>query len=222
MPAASGYASKTLYLDPAERLSPKRAALVVVDMQNDFCAPGGYIEGIGKDVSSQATIVAPMNRLIAAARAAGVPVIWVAACYDEAMLPPSMVAQKRRLGVEAICCARGSWGGDFFGVKPVDGDAVFEKNNYSGFSNPAFERHLRARGIETLLFCGVQTNVCVESTLRDAHNRGFYVAVTADAVASHTPHLHEATLANVRFLLGDVLTSADVEALWANATALAR
>ncbi|MBI3435138.1 MAG: isochorismatase family protein, partial [Proteobacteria bacterium] len=67
MPNASGYASRTLYLDAAERLSPKRAALVVVDMQNDFCAPGGYIEKIGKDVSSQASIVKPMNALIAAA-----------------------------------------------------------------------------------------------------------------------------------------------------------
>ncbi len=222
MPNVSGYASKTVYLDPAERLAPGRTAVIVVDMQNDFCAPGGYIDGIGKDVSTQASIVQPMTALIAAARAVGVPVVWITACYEENLLPPSMVAQKRRLGVEAICCARGTWGNDFFGVTPAGGEAVFAKNNYSGFSNPAFEQHLRTLGIETLVFCGVQTNVCVESTLREAHSRGFYVTVASDAVASHTAHLHEATLANVRFLLGDVVPSADIVVAWAQQHAAAK
>lgn len=218
---AAGYAGRGIYIDAAERLAPGRTALVVVDMQNDFCAPGGYIAGIGRDVASQGAIVAPLVTLIAAARAALVPVLWLTACYEDERVPPAMLAQKRRMGVGAICCARGSWGGDFFGVRPAEGEAVFEKHTYSGFSNPGFEAHLRARGIETLLFCGVQTNICVESTLRDAHSRGFYVALAADAVASHTPHLHEATLANVRFLLGDVLTSTEIAQAWTKATAAA-
>jgi ureidoacrylate peracid hydrolase len=217
-----GYASRDVYLELAQRLSPQRTALVVVDMQNDFCAPGGYIDGIGKDVSEIAAIVGPLNAVVDAARAAGVPVVWLAACYDERLLPPAMVAQKRRIGADAICCARGSWGFDFFGVRPAEGEAVFEKNNYSGFSNPNFDRHLRAHGIESLLFCGVQTNVCVESTLREAHSRGYYVAVVEDAVCSHTRPLHEATLANVRFLLGDVITSGDLQASWKPASALAK
>ncbi|HEY1720627.1 MAG TPA: cysteine hydrolase family protein [Magnetospirillaceae bacterium] len=219
---SSSYASKTLYPDIADRLAPRHTALVVVDMQNDFCAPGGYIEGIGRDVTNQAAILPPLTALIASARETGVPVVWLTACYEEELLPPSMVAQKRRMGVKAICCARGSWGADFFGVRPVSGEAVFEKYNYTGFSNPAFETHLRERGIETLLFSGVQTNICVEATLRDAHSRGFYVAAAADAVASHTLPLHEATLANVRFLLGDVLTSTDATTIWTKATAASK
>lgn len=217
-----GYASRDIYLELADRLSPQRTAVVVVDMQNDFCAPGGYIDGIGKDVGGIAAIVDPLNAVLGSARAAGVPVVWLAACYDETLLPPSMVVQKRRIGADAICCGQGTWGFEFFGTRPADGEPVFEKNNYSGFSNPEFDRYLRARGIESLLFCGVQTNVCVESTLRDAHSRGYYVSVAADAVASHTQHLHEATLANVQFLLGDVVTSADIRLQWAPETVPAK
>lgn len=210
-----GHASRRVTATIDERLAPGRAALVVVDMQNDFCAPGGYIAGaLGKDVSVLAPLVDPIATLLDGARDARIPVLWLVACYEEALLPPSMIAQKRRLGVEAICCARESWGADFFGVRPADAERVFEKSTYSGFSNPGLEPHLRGLGIEALVFCGVQTNVCVESTLRDAHGRGFDVAIATDAVGSHAAALHEATLANVRFLFGDVLTSEEVLAAW--------
>jgi ureidoacrylate peracid hydrolase len=218
----SRFASRSVLPGPPERLAPGRTALVVVDMQNDFCAPGGYIAGaLGKDVSGLATIVAPIQALLATARAGGIPVIWLAAFYEEELLPPSMIAQKRRLGIEAVCCRKGSWGADFFGVAPAEGEPVFAKHTYSGFSSPKLEPHLASLGIEALAFCGVQTNVCVESTLRDAHSRGFDVAAVSDAVASHAPQLHEATLANVRFLFGDVVTSADLMALWAAKDAVA-
>ena len=216
MNGLSPYASRAVLPGPAERLAPGRTALVVVDMQNDFCSPGGYIAGaIGKDVSGLATLVPPIQALVGAARAAGIPVVWLAACYEEALLPPAMIAQKRRLGVTAICCEAGSWGADFFGATPRDGDPVFVKHTYSGFSNAELAPYLAGQGIEALAFCGVQTNVCVESTLRDAHARGFDVAIVADAVGSHAVQLHEATLANVRFLFGDVIASADLMAVWA-------
>lgn len=216
MSIPSRFASRSVLPGPTERLAPDRTALVVVDMQNDFCAPGGYIaSALGKDVSGLATIVPPLEALLAAARAAGVPVVWLAASYEEELLPPSMLSQKRRLGVDAICCRRESWGADFFGVRPAEGEPAFTKHTYSGFSNLKLELHLAGLGVEALAFCGVQTNVCVESTLREAHTRGFDVAIVADAVASHAPQLHEATLANVRFLFGDVVTSSDLLAVWA-------
>ena len=212
---AGGYASRRLLGSPGERLSSGRTALVVGDMQNDFCAPGGYIAGaLGKDVLGLATILPSLQALLAVARGSGLPVVWLAARYEEDLLPPSMLAQKRRLGIEAICCAGDTWGADFFGVAPRSGEPVFSKSTYSGFSNPAFEAHLRAAGIEALVFCGVQTNVCVESTLREAHTRGFDVAIVRDAVASHAPALHEGTLANVGFLFGDVVTAADLTGIW--------
>lgn len=215
MIVSSPYASRAVLPDASARLAPGRTALVVVDMQNDFCAPGGYIAGaLGRDVSGLAPIVPGIEALLAGARGAGMPVLWLAARYEEALVPPSMLAQKRRLGIEATCCRAGTWGADFFGVRPVEGEWVFEKHTYSGFSNPDFAAHLGRLGVQALVFCGVQTNVCVESTLREAHARGFDVALAADAVASHAPQLHEATLANVRFLFGDVVPAAEIVAGW--------
>jgi len=208
------FASRVVLDGVTDRLSPRRSALVVVDMQNDFCAPGGYIDGIGKDVSGLAAIVPPLSRLIEAARQVRVPVVWLTACYEEQRIPPSMVAQKRRIGAAAICCERGSWGAQFFAVCPESGEAVFEKHTYSGFSNPDLERHVRVLSREALIFCGVQTNVCVESTLREAHSRGFDVAIVEDAVGSHAEMQHRATLANVSFLFGDVVMAADLARSW--------
>lgn len=156
------FASRSTLATVEERIAPNRTVLVVVDMQNDFCAPGGYIEGIGKDVSGLATIVPRLNGLLAKARSVGIPVVWLTACYEESEIPPSMIAQRRRIGANAICCARGSWGAGYFGVSPQPGEAIFEKHTYSGFSNPGLERHLRTLGCEALVFVGVQTNVCVE------------------------------------------------------------
>jgi len=210
-----GYASRELHEAPERRYAPSRAALLVVDLQNDFCAPGGYIAALGKDVSAYAALLPPVQRLLAAARAAGVAVAWLTACYEDALVPPAMLRRKREMGVARVCCAEGSWGAELLpGLEPAAGEPVLRKHTYSGFSNPGLDEFLRARGIESLVFCGVQTNVCVESTLREAHTRGYHVAVAADAVASHAPALHEATLANIRFLLGDVLTAGQVASFW--------
>ena len=165
-------------------------------------------------MSGYGAILPPLRLVLDAAREAGVPVTWLMARYEEALIPPSMLAQRRRLGVSAVCCAAGTWGADFFGVAPAPGEPVFEKSTYSGFSNPELDRFLRARRIEALAFCGVQTNVCVESTLREAHSRGYDVAIVRDAVASHTATLHEATLANVGFLFGELIGSGDLARSW--------
>jgi ureidoacrylate peracid hydrolase len=210
----SRYAAKALRPALAERLAPQRTALVVVDMQNDFCAPGGYIDQLGLDVSRLTPVVPAIKMALSMARKAGVPVIWLRACYENPLLPPSMLQQKRSRNIDAVCCARGSWGYEFFAVTPEPGEQVFEKHTYSGFSNPYFEEHLRSLDVETLLFSGVQTNVCVESTLRDAHSRGFNVAVLKDGAGSHTLALHEATLANVTFLFGDVCSIREIAEIW--------
>ena len=88
------------------------------------------------------------------------------------------------------------------------------KHTYSGFAGTDLAARLAALGRKTLVFTGVQTQVCVESTLRDAHSLGYFCVVPQDAVGSHTPALHEATLNNVRFLFGDVCASADVRKAW--------
>lgn len=195
-------------------VAPRHTAVLVVDMQNDFCAPGGYIERVmKKDAAACRDVAQPIDRLLTLARNANVPVFWLRANYAHELLPESMYAKLVRQGITDVCCARGTWGADWFGVEPMTGEPVIEKHCYSGFMRTNLHRLLEDRGIGTLVFCGVQTHVCVESTLRDAHSLGYYCVVASDCVASHTPALHEATLANARFL-GDVTTVAELRSLW--------
>jgi ureidoacrylate peracid hydrolase len=202
-------------LDTVEkRLDPAHTAVMVIDMQNDFCAEQGYVERVvGKDVSACRAVVPAIMDLVAAARARRIPVFWIKANYDPDRLPEGMLTKQREKSAE-ICCGTGSWGHDFYGVVAAAGEPVIEKSCYSAFVGTDVEKQLRQRGIRTLVFAGVQTNVCVDSSLRDAVCRGFYAVLASDCVASHTPPLHEATLNNVRFLFGDVIDRAAIKGAW--------
>ncbi len=204
---------------PAARLAPAHSALLVIDMQNDFCAEDGYVETVVKlNVASCRAVAEPIMDLVAKARAASVPVIWVKANYEHAALPPGILAKQRERSA-TVCCAPGTSGFDFYKVAPVAGETIIEKHSYSAFRGTELESLLRARGIRTVAIAGVQTNVCVETTLRDAVCVGFYAALVTDCVASHTPALHEATLKNVQFLFGDVLDRHAVGKIWQDTTA---
>ena len=209
--AAQGRPLRTV----AERLAPAHTALLVIDMQNDFCAEGGYIEAVvGKNAAACRAVAALIMDLVRAARAAAVPVVWVRADYRLEKLPAGMAMRFAAQGNGRICCEPGTWGAEFHGVAPAPGEAIVDKHCYSAFIGTGLGERLAARGIRTLVFAGVQTNVCVETSLRDAYSLGFHVAAAADCVASHTAELHEATLKNVRFLFGDVLSAREIAALW--------
>jgi len=197
------------------RVDKAHTALLVIDMQNDFCAPGGYIQRVlGKDITHCGAIVPKVQTLIESARSTGVPVLWLRACYRPELIPASMQAKLAQQGITDICCDRDSWGYDWYGVQPLPSETVVEKHSYDGFVGTSLERELRARHVRTLVFAGVQTNICVEATLRHAHALGYHCVVPEDCVASHTPQAHEATLNNVRFLLGDVTRADDIIAYW--------
>lgn len=199
----------------AQAFSSGRAALIVVDMQNDFCASGGYIDKVmGKDVSAAALICDTLLRLVDAARAANVPVIWIGSDYSPERIPASMQRKLDQRAITAICCEPGTWGADWYCVRPEPDENVVIKHAYSGFSNTPLHRILQEKKVNTLVFGGVQTQVCVESTVREAHSLGYTALVAKDAVASHTPQLHDASLMNMQFLFGEVCAAADVVAQW--------
>jgi len=209
--------SKILLRDQSERLAPGHCALMVIDMQNDFCAQDGYVEKVvGMDAGACRAIVAPVNELIGVARKFAVPVIWVAARYGIEQIPTNMRAKQLQLS-DAVCCAEESWGADFFGVFPADSDKVFFKHTYSAFVGTGLADYLVDKKICTLVFVGVQTNVCIENSVRDAFCAGFYCVVVEDCVASHTQNLHDATLLNTRFLYGDVLNRKSIISHWSGA-----
>jgi ureidoacrylate peracid hydrolase len=190
-----------------EQVRPEHAAVIVIDMQNDFCAEDGWIHKTrGGEMSENKTIAANIDRLAATARHAGMPVIWVRAIYDFKYLPPAHIAKRGREG----CCLEGSWGADFFEIAPADGEPVIDKHTYNAFHGTNLETELAARGIKTLVMTGVATNVCVDSTLREGFFRGYNIVVAEDCVGSYNRAGHEGTLSTVRNNFGSVVPSSEI------------
>ena len=190
-----------------EQVQPQHTALLVVDMQNDFCAEGGYLHRArrgdavtGIRVDDNERIADNIRDLAAAARAAGVPVVWLRAIYDFKYLAESQIVKR---GVED-CCLEGSWGADFFRIRPEVQDLVVDKHSFSGFHDTRLHALLRERGVRTLVMTGVATNVCVDSTLREGFFLGYHIVVAEDCVGSGNRVAHEGTLSTVRVNFGTV------------------
>lgn len=185
-----------------DQLQREHTALLVIDMQNDFCAEGGYLQKRRNyDVSFAPVVAANIQLLIGSARMAGVPVVWIHSIYDFKYLTDPYIVKRGEEG----CCLEGSWGAAPFGVEPVQGDMVVNKHSFSGFYNTGLDESLHAQGIKTLVITGVATNVCVDSTLRDGFFRGYNIVVAEDCVGSNSKAGHEGTLATVRNNIGTVV-----------------
>ena len=203
----------TAYSGLYDRLAPDKATLVVVDVQHDFCSPSGEMARRGRDVSSVPAAVEKINRLVTAARVAGVPVVFVRTTHSPSDHAPSW---RYRCGTEdpPTICAENSQGADFYGVAPAAGETVVTKHRYSAFGDPSFQKTIEASGRPSLVFTGVATNVCVETSLRDAVCADFFTTLVEDACAAYSPAAHEASVANVATNFGFVTTTAAVEAVW--------
>ena len=189
-----------------DRLDPARSALVVIDMQRIFCAEGALLE-----VPAARAIVPAINRAAQAMRAAGGTVAWIRSAFPpssrdwhvmfEAVMPPGFGA-KIREGLQ-----RGQPGyAHFDGLVPVAGDIELDKDRYSAFlpGACALPDVLRERGIDTVLLAGTMTNVCVESSARDAMMTNFRVILLADACAARSDAEHGASLVTIARSFGDV------------------
>jgi len=200
----------------AQRFAPARAALVVVDVQNDFCHPEGVSARKGHDVAAAVEMVPRLEELVRRAREAGVTVVFIRTTHDP--IVDSAVWNTRMGDVDTPPyqpnCRTGTWGAEFYRVVPEQGDVVVTKHRYSAFASTDLDLVLRAAGVETLLLSGVATNVCVESTLRDGLFLDYNVALVADCCAAYEPDLHEGTIKNTRGTFGAVLDADELAAMW--------
>ena len=195
-----------------DRLDPARTALVAIDMQNTFCAPGAPAE-----VPAAREIVAPINALTASLRALGVPVIWVLHANErvggksdwELFFDTIVADDVREKTMESLIPAKQSvWDGLL--TSPADRTVL--KNRYSALipgSSP-LERVLRDLGTDTILIAGTKTNVCCESTARDAMMLDFKVVLVEDCCAALSDEEHRSTLENIIQQFGDVMTAEEV------------
>ncbi len=201
-----------------EIVSPQSAALLVVDVQNDFCHERGAFGRRGIDLGAIQQSVEPLLRLIDAARTLGLPVIFIKTQHDRWTNSPAWLTRASRAAGDEIC-ASGSWGAEFYRVQPAPGDRVVVKSRYSGFYMTELEVILRSLGRKSVLVAGVASNVCVESTARDAFMRDYYVVLVEDCAGAATKEEHEAACANIRGYFGRVLGSQSLVALWPSAPA---
>ena len=199
-----------------QRAAPAHAALIVVDVQNDFLADDGFVARKGGDMTHLRASVPPLVRLIDAARQAGVLVVFVQAIYDDEYLSDAMRDRNRRTGLEVDRCTTGSWGADFYEVRPAPGEPVVVKHRYSAFMGTELDHVLKARGVRSLLLTGVVTDVCVESTARDGYFLDYYVTLVEDCCGAQTPDDHAGTLRRCRRDWGVVATTEEVIGTWAH------
>jgi ureidoacrylate peracid hydrolase len=194
-----------------------RAALVVVDMQNDFCHADGALGKRGADLAATQAMVPTLERLIAAARAAQIPIVYTANAHDLWSDAPAWT-ERQEQQAHALC-RTGSWGAEFYAVRPRADERVLIKHRYNAFVGTDFDLVLRSRGIETLLFTGVATNVCVESTARDAFARNYRVVMVADCLAGSSPAEHDWSLRTLeRYFGATVAEASELIAMWADSS----
>lgn len=186
---------------------PAATALVIIDMQRDFLEPGGFGESLGNDVSRLAAAIAPAASLLDAARRAGLLVIHTREGHrpDLSDAPPAKIARgapSARIGDPGPMgriLIRGEPGHDIVpALQPLPGEPVIDKPGKGAFYATDLAGILSARRIDTLLVCGVTTEVCVHTTVREANDRGYRCVVIADACASYIPAFHEAGLAMIK------------------------
>ena len=158
-------------LDLSQLVDPNRTALVVIDVQNDFCHAEGAFGHVGHDNSRMPDLAAALHRLLAEARARQVMTVFVRATYDREVTSRPLAQHRRRLGLLHSLCLEGSWGADWFaGVAPAGtpNEVVLTKHRFDAFQGTPLDLYLRSNGIRNVIVTGVVTSGCVESTVRDA------------------------------------------------------
>lgn len=176
-------------------IAPKRVALLVIDLQVDFAAPEGAMAQSGADMKAVQAAVGKIAELVDAARTANVPCIFTRAVTSPERQTEIEAEGRARHGepVPTICLA-GTHGVTFVEPRPREGELVITKQRYSIFPGTGLAETLKQRGIDSVIFCGLTTECCVQSSAWDAFERDFHVFIVQDAVAAYEPALHQAAL----------------------------
>lgn len=210
-----------------ERVAPSRTALIVVDMQNDFCSAGGMMDRLGTDVGLVQATVPVLAGLLAAARAAGVLVVYLQnrTRSDGRYSAPADLLRKYLTYADEddlLITLEGSWGEQVIAELELErGDVVIVKHRPDGFERTQLGLILKSNGIESVLITGTSTFACVESTARRALMEDYYVTVVEDCVAATDGDLQAASLTVMRAFFGTecVVPARVLAEVWAAAKA---
>jgi len=194
-----------------------RPALAIIDPQNGFMSPGGSFDKLGFDITKYQAIISTVQELRQRARTLKIPVFFSQAIRERSgvdMLSKQhkILPEKRRERIKKVpLCIRNTWDSEIIdALKPCDDDLIVQKRRDSIFQDTEFELWLRALKVDTLIFSGIDTSICVESSLRDAFNRGWDVILVSNTTASLHDDFYKTTLAEVGENFSLVMTSTEL------------
>jgi ureidoacrylate peracid hydrolase len=206
----------------ASKVHPGHTALLIIDMQNDFCAPGGMVSKDGRDISTAHEVGERLPGFIEEARRANVLIVFIRSVYTSdgnAYLSDAWLEQaaRRRAGgyTRIPVCCDGEWNGDFYGdVRPQKNEIVVTKHRYSSFHATDLDLILRSNAIRSVILTGIVTNVCVETAAREAFVRDYYVVAVDDGCAAYVAADHQQTMSNIDRFFGQVATTNQIINIW--------
>lgn len=210
---------KTVLTTLDEIVDPRRAALLVVDMQRDFCSPDGYFPQRGCDLTIMRQVLPRVRLVLYRARDLGLPVIFTRTVHlpGFANLSPAWMryAFLRYGDPPAVApVMKGSWGAEIVDeLAPLEDEVVIDKGRHSAFVGTSLDQVLRCAGIQSLLIAGTMTQACVETTARDAVCYDYYTVVLSDCVATYTDDMQQASLTMLANRV-DLVRSDEVLATW--------
>lgn len=209
-------------LEFSRLVDPNTTALIVIDVQNDFCHPDGAFGRAGHDTSPMPALATRLQKLLAEARARQILTIFVRATYDLEVTSRALAQNRYRRGLVHSLCLEGTWGAEWFaGVVPSDApnEVVMTKHRFDAFQGTPLDLYLRNNGIRTVVVTGVATSGCVESTVRDAFFQDYSVVIPRDGVAEAGQVYHEQSLAVMKRAFATVTEVDDVINAWRQCTA---